>query len=428
MTYQFPFIRQRAHGLVSSLALAILALTIPAFGSTWQVAAGGTDIPSCGIDLMSACQTVQYTITNIAVSGDTIVVQPGTYVEQLTISKNLTIQGSQPVDQSTSVLDGGGQGTVVTVPSGITVTLEQLVIQHGASIASISNAAGGIYNRGTLSLVQSTVQNNQATATNSSTYAVGGGILNQGSLAILLSTVENNSGLGGCATAGGLYTIGTSLTVRNSIFSGNRISSSGCSGMIANADGIQLSTGTISRTYLNGNGMSVAGSITLAQSTVTGNIVDYSGKLTIINSTSTGPIVFYSLGRSYGTADISNSTVSYIRLGNPLLSIIRNSILLNCSGEFTSQDYNILPTSASGCYFVGGGHDLIGASANLGPLTDNGGPTPTSSPQPGSPAINGGNPAGCLDSAGQVIAFDQRLLPRQMSPTQRCDIGAVEIQ
>jgi hypothetical protein len=58
----------------------------------------------------------------------------------------------------------------------------------------------------------------------------------------------------------------------------------------------------------------------------------------------------------------------------------------------------------------------IQLAANLGPLQDNGGPTPTRLPLAGSPAIDAGD---CTETT------DQRELAR---PATSCDLGAVELQ
>ena len=62
--------------------------------------------------------------------------------------------------------------------------------------------------------------------------------------------------------------------------------------------------------------------------------------------------------------------------------------------------------------------NIVGVSADLGPLQDNGGPTLTMLPNMGSPAINGADPAATL-------AVDQRGFSRPGMNTSR-DIGAVE--
>jgi hypothetical protein len=66
----------------------------------------------------------------------------------------------------------------------------------------------------------------------------------------------------------------------------------------------------------------------------------------------------------------------------------------------------------------------------LGPLQNNGGPTQTHALLAGSPAIDGGNPAGCRDLFGALITTEQRGRLRHVDGnndgTARCDIGAVE--
>jgi hypothetical protein len=143
--------------------------------------------------------------------------------------------------------------------------------------------------------------------------------------------------------------------------------------------------------------------------------------------------VFYESGFD-GYVEMSNSTM----WGGEIVSVsdsfqftpqpigtIRNSILAGCSGDFASGDYNIVADSTD-CDLTGGMHDLFGVSPDLGLLRQNGGPTETMILKRGSPADNGGNPAGCLDSNGILITVDQRGFPRPNPDAGRCDIGAVQ--
>jgi hypothetical protein len=70
--------------------------------------------------------------------------------------------------------------------------------------------------------------------------------------------------------------------------------------------------------------------------------------------------------------------------------------------------------------------DLVAVPPRLGTYADHGGPVPTVSLEPESPAVDGGDPAGCLDDAGTPLATDQRGFPRPAGP--RCDIGAFELE
>jgi CSLREA domain-containing protein len=81
-----------------------------------------------------------------------------------------------------------------------------------------------------------------------------------------------------------------------------------------------------------------------------------------------------------------------------------------------------LAASGGGCTFEAESGDLISQPPLLGTLQ---GESPqTHGLNPGSPAIDAGDPAGCVDDAGQPLRLDQRKAPRPSGP--RCDIGAFE--
>jgi hypothetical protein len=103
----------------------------------------------------------------------------------------------------------------------------------------------------------------------------------------------------------------------------------------------------------------------------------------------------------------------------------------DCFGTLTSGDYNLVGT-LSNCTLDGEtGHDLIGADPLLGPLADNGGKTFTHALLEGSPAIDGGNPAGCKGIDDVTLYFDQRGVNRPQDGDKDgsnvCDIGAYEL-
>jgi hypothetical protein len=90
-------------------------------------------------------------------------------------------------------------------------------------------------------------------------------------------------------------------------------------------------------------------------------------------------------------------------------------------GSITSLGHNI--EDHHQCFSAPGTGDRLDTDPGLGPLQNNGGPTDTMAPQPGSPAIHGGE-VGCVDAAGQPLNDDQRGLPRPLV----CDIGAYQGQ
>src|SRR5262249_41153556 len=69
---------------------------------------------------------------------------------------------------------------------------------------------------------------------------------------------------------------------------------------------------------------------------------------------------------------------------------------------------------------------VIAADPQLGPLQNNGGPTPTMSLLPGSPAIDAGVNSYALDAQGNPLTTDQRGLPRIRGAA--VDLGAYEVQ
>ncbi len=133
-----------------------------------------------------------------------------------------------------------------------------------------------------------------------------------------------------------------------------------------------------------------------------------------------------------GSFSILNSTIAYNQRGDvysagPSASLtLKNTIIAhntgglwkNCngSGTVTSQGYNLSDDYTCGTWFTASS-DLNNTDPLLGPLQNNGGPTPTHALLPGSPAINAGSNAGCP-------ATDQRNVFRPQGGA--CDIGAFE--
>ena len=90
----------------------------------------------------------------------------------------------------------------------------------------------------------------------------------------------------------------------------------------------------------------------------------------------------------------------------------------DCSGPVVSSGYNLVGATA-GCAMTPGPGDLNGANARLLPTAYWLGYFALG---PDNPAIDSGNPTGCIDAQGNPLAADQRNAPRY----GRCDIGAYE--
>jgi nitrous oxidase accessory protein NosD len=97
------------------LALAPTAVA----SSTWYVdGVNGSNNNDCKSP-QTACKTIRHAIS-LASSGDSIMVAPATYTENLTISISLKVMGS---GAATTLIDGGGHGSVVTISNNTNVTV-----------------------------------------------------------------------------------------------------------------------------------------------------------------------------------------------------------------------------------------------------------------------------------------------------------------
>jgi hypothetical protein len=321
----------------------------------------------------TACKTIKRAIS-LALSGDSIRVAAATYTENLTIGFSLNIIGS---GASRTIIDGGQTGTVVAISnSSALVTLSKLTIRNGfiaSGVGTTNSSGGGISNRGTLTVNNSTISGNGAHGGNNS-LGFGGGIANWGTVTVNNSTLVGNlaSGVFGGGVGGGIANAGTA-TVNNSTLSGN-------------------------------SAVAVGGGI----------VNSGSGNLKINNSTISG-------NKALRGGGLSNAATA--RLQN---SIVVNNSGGNCSHSVISKGYNL--SSDGSCNFNGPG-DANNTNPMLGPLQYNGGPTKTMSLPSGSPAVDAGNPSGCTDGNGHLLKTDQRGKPRpDTEDASGCDIGAFERQ
>ncbi|MEJ2394300.1 MAG: choice-of-anchor Q domain-containing protein [Candidatus Thiodiazotropha sp.] len=343
-----------------------------------------------------------------AADGDTITISAGTYSENPTILKSLTISGA---GSDLTIVDGGARDRVFFTQG--TIAISNLTVRNGD--AGDSGLGGGIWaNMGSLTLTDSVVSNNTAsdgggigtagqltlvrtvvsdnTATNSFGTSSGGGLYIGGSATqttISDSTISNNTS---DYQAGGIFNIGQATTVTNSTISGNLTLGSGGGGAL-----------------VNGSGSSA--NIVLSSVTITDNTADtYSGG--ILNN--------------YGQ----------IRLHNSLVAGNRDSgYAPDCAGQtITSDGYNFIGTTA-GCALSQGTGDQLNqgvSTARLAPLASNGGTTPTHAIQMGSTVIDAGDPSGCTDANSNLLTTDQtggtRTVDGNADTISICDIGAFELK
>jgi hypothetical protein len=246
-----------------------------------------------------------------------------------------------------------------------TLTVDASIFKN--NVASVEG--GGISNDlGVASITDSWFTGNSVTQPN----GIGGGAISNraGTLTVTSSTLDHNTSAG---YGGGLATGGTAV-ITNVTITANAANGSG------------------------GGGISTSiGSTTIQSSTIDANT----------SATYGGGIEAY-----------QNGTTKYVQIKNTIISAnSATSNGANCFGvaAISSQGYNI--DSGTTCGFAATG-DQSNSSPQLGPLQNNGGPTPTQAITTGSPALDKASP----DCPPPYT--DQRGSPRPMGPA--CDIGAYE--
>lgn len=369
-------------------------------------------------------------------------VAAGTYLETVTISRSLTIQGQGALN---TIVNGGGAGrvfqievasTVVTL-TGITIsngnsdrgggiymdTYTSVIVKDSILSGNVASMNGGaIYNNifATVTISNSSLSNNSA--------FIGGGIYNY-----LLGTVTatNTTFLTNSATyGGGIWNAGNILNIiriNDSTLSGN---SATYGGGISNNGVITITNSTLSNNAArNGGGIENNGIMTINNSTVSGNSADMTGGgisnnliISVTNSTISGNSAGTSGG---GISNNGSFTVTTTIAGNILAN---NTAIIDgpdCLGPITSLDYNLVE-DVTDCTIMGNtANNIYGQDPLLGLLQDNGGPTLTQALLSGSPAIDEGENASCP-------AADQRgmLRPQDGDGDGQaiCDIGAFELE
>ena len=219
-----------------------------------------------------ACQTISNAIS-LTLPGDSIFVAPATYHEGLVIPFPLKLIGS---GAKTTIVDAGvvfGQALVIGSEPRVQVTVSRMTFRGAAGLV---DSGGGIYNCfGTLTVIDSIITGNRIRGGNG-IFGYGGGIYNcpSSTLTLINTTVSDNR-----AEIGGGICNGGALTIINSTFSGN-VAHQHRGGAIANYGLLIITNSTFS-----GNSSGSSGS---AGGILNGGLFESSGTLAINNSTLSG--------------------------------------------------------------------------------------------------------------------------------------------
>ncbi len=363
-------------GLAILLSVFFIPHYAQAISTTWYVAPTGNDANDC-LTTTTPCATLNGALHKpIFVQGDRILVASGLYTGTSdavgTITTSVQLLGGWnsgfTVQSGLSTLDGENQRRGLKVMSA-TVTLDHFIVQRSDS--NTSDEGGGLLlSNSTVTLTESIVREN-ASGNRGAGIHQAGGVLNVENSALLDNVAGNNVDGDG----GALYQNGGVANFNNSTVSGNWAGfGGGAFGLVNNA-------------VLNLNNTTVVSNVTPG----------YGGAITI--------------DYFQGQVNLQNTILA----GNQ-----GGATTPECTGPVHSLGYNLVGNT-TGCTFTAGPGDRLNMSAQLGTLT---GVIPYYDLFSTHPAVNMGNPDGCRDSAGNLLPFDQRGLPR----VGRCDIGAVEFQ
>lgn len=329
------------------------------------------------------------------------------------------------VSGNVSDIDGGG------------IYSDSYLLMHGCAVEhnSAATRGGGIHAGGSgyLLLKQSTVSWN-------SSGGDGGGIFNEdGLIDMLESTIAGNE----CESEGGGVFSSGELSVKASGFVGNGSYDTG--GAIFSTGSLLMAGSSAEDNWAGDNGGAIhirGGAADLSACTLSGNwcaegegagIYQGGGSLILTQCTITSNLA--DLGFGGGVSSSGEIRVVSCTIADNTALFEGGGLDLYPSAELTLTDTIIAGNSApvgpdvSGAIFSQSGVNLLGTTAGvtvpftgivanpmLAPLANNGGPTRTMLPLPGSPAIDAGGPTALL--------VDQRGLTRVLGSA--ADIGSVE--
>jgi hypothetical protein len=231
------------------------------------------------------CYATIQAAVDAAADGDRIDIGPGTYAGGVVIGKSIELRGA---GASATVISGGGP--VLTIGGGAvgepTVAIAGITIRDGVNTGDSTVAFGGGilipaapgFARGaTVTITDSTITANRATPTVAAPigppcpggpcgFALGngGGIWNAGALTLVRTTLSENEAGGPVASdshGGGIWSarVGT-LTLRNCTVSGNRSAVAPPNGRFAVGGGVHIQDGgglEIANTVVAGNTVSL---------------------------------------------------------------------------------------------------------------------------------------------------------------------------
>jgi hypothetical protein len=390
-----------AHTITINSALPAIPdnVTITGPGASKLTVARSASAPAFGMLNVNGTASQTVGLTGFTLSGGLTNAFPGAGAIAFT-AQSLTLTNMAVTNNSSTIAAGGigefGNGSL---------TLVNTTISGNSGVYG-----GGVYldygTTSTTSITGCTISNNVAGGVGGSPGA-GVDIVGHGSVNITNTTISNNSAPFGGAVA--LFLGNATLTITGSTLSGCTAGLGGGAMYFTGTGALDITNSTIANntagasTSFSGGGIDANNSgavITLTSVTMTGNSASGSG----------GAINFPS---GTGSITLDNTIIS----GNSAGGTGQN--IFSGSTQNVNSSYSALGDT-TGFTYVDNGNNLIGATLNLGPITNVTGPNGTFPVIPllaGSAAIGAGDP-------GLVGTTDEIGTTRPQGPG--VDMGAIE--
>jgi hypothetical protein len=395
--------------------------------------------------LGAVCSTITLKTGDIVVNQDDLtIVGPGR--DALTITAAYR-SGSTQHQYKNRIFTHHGSGTLF---------LQSLRVTSGYVDVPTGNAFGGcVYSNGKVQMYAATAD--ACSAVTSIGQAEGGAVFAQGAVQLISSTVSNNVTDGGTGAAyGGGIRAGNGFIATQSSITGNSARNTVGGQPLHDAAGGVMAYGYVQMEYsvvadnratanaggmvLNGSHASSAHVATIANSTVSDNraVYGYIGGIAAIAES----VNVYNSTIAFNTAASTGAGTRaaglHIYAGSPAAklesTIVSNNLYgsLQRANDLTAPGVTI--TGANNLVYASGATlpkaGLIqGKCPLLGPLRDNGGPTPTRALFSHSPAIDAGdNTAFGFHEDQRAAQFDGAPYPYPRVSGAAADIGAYEVQ
>jgi hypothetical protein len=365
-------------------------------------------------------------LANATPGADTITLHPGKYKLKLRGDDATAAAGDLDISDAVTIEGDPAGGTVIDAKGGKDRAFEvlpggDLTLRHVTLKGGSAAVDGGaVFSVGTLTIENSVITGNKAVNS-------GGGVACEDGTCTLTEVVlTKNKAVENDGGALEVFPAGTATLLRVTM-SKNSAGDTGGAMDSDNGVTVSITDSTVSgnKSKNEGGGLDPSvGTVTVTNTTISGN---RSAKGGGIQLESAGVLVLDHVtiannkakeGAGLWTEDGTSATLT--------ATLLAGNKPFDCFGPITSNGSNLIG-AIDGCMITGvvtgnitgGPKPVKPVKALLAPLKNNGGPTATHALKPGSPAIDAVVGGGCPPPAA-----DQRGLPR-VAP---CDIGAFEVQ